>query len=176
MKYIDQYNVSDKNGTYNVIIEILANSKTDKYEMDINTGIISIDRTIPSELLYPCFYGFIPHTLAGDGDCADVMIIDEALNIKRGDVIITRIIGVLKVEDQDGEDWKFIGVNNNSIIKELEDVNIEMKQKIEYFYSNYKNSEQGKWSEVDGWESRIKAENKMAKCVIQQKGENHEIG
>src|SRR5215203_983958 len=59
----------------NVIIEIPANSKPVKYEVDKETGAVFVDRFMTTSMRYPCDYGYIPNTLSEDGDPVDVLVI-----------------------------------------------------------------------------------------------------
>jgi inorganic pyrophosphatase len=60
---------------FNVIIEITAHSDPVKYEVDKDSGAIFVDRFMSTSMHYPCNYGYIPHTIAGDGDPVDVLVI-----------------------------------------------------------------------------------------------------
>ena len=62
----------------NVIIEIPMNAEPVKYEVDKDSGAIFVDRVLTTPMRYPCNYGYIPHTLSGDGDPADVLVGDAA--------------------------------------------------------------------------------------------------
>lgn len=63
----------------NVVIEIPMNDNPVKYEIDKESGAIFVDRFIQVAMFYPCNYGFIPHTLSGDGDPVDVLVLSTIL-------------------------------------------------------------------------------------------------
>ena len=82
----------------NVIIEVPMGSEPIKYEMDKESGALFVDRFLHTAMHYPCNYGFIPHTLSGDGDPADVLVVGRR-PLMPGCVIAARPIGVLLMED-----------------------------------------------------------------------------
>src|ERR1700678_901973 len=83
---------------FNVIIEIPMNSDPIKYEIDKETGALFVDRFMTTAMRYPCNYGYIPHTLCGDGDPVDVLVVSPYPLIS-GVVVRCRPIGVLKMKD-----------------------------------------------------------------------------
>src|ERR1700760_4806147 len=85
----------------NVIIEVPMGSEPIKYEMDKESGALFVDRFLHTAMNYPCNYGFIPHTLSGDGDPADVLVVGRR-PLMPGCVIAARPIGVLLMEDEGG--------------------------------------------------------------------------
>jgi len=64
---------------FNVIIEIPSHSDPVKYEVDKETGAMFVDRFIGTAMVYPCNYGYIPHTLSDDGDAVDVLVNDKSV-------------------------------------------------------------------------------------------------
>src|SRR5438309_2233470 len=94
---------------FNVIIEIPMAHQPVKYEMDKESGALLVDRFLQTSMVYPCNYGFIPNTLSGDGDPADVMVITR-IPVMSGSVIRARAIGVLLMEDESGIDEKILAV------------------------------------------------------------------
>src|SRR6267378_2560367 len=78
----------------NVIIEIPMNSEPVKYEVDKDSGAIFVDRLLTTPMRYPCNYGYVPHTLGGDGDPIDVLVV-MPLPLVPGCVIRSRPIGML---------------------------------------------------------------------------------
>jgi inorganic pyrophosphatase len=150
---IKQYNIPHE---FEAVIEISAGSSATKYEMDLKTGGLVVDRIIPTDLLYPCNYGFIPQTLAGDGDPLDVLVLTED-PLAQSCIISCRPIGILKIEDQSGTDWKLLAMpsikvcsNYNNII-DIHNVHKPILQKIVYFFEHYKDNEKNKWTKIDGW-------------------------
>jgi inorganic pyrophosphatase len=93
----------------NVIIEIPKDAEPVKYEVDKETGAIFVDRILSTPMRYPCNYGYVPHTLCGDGDPVDVLVI-LPLTLVPGSVIRCRPVGMLKMTDEAGEDTKLVAV------------------------------------------------------------------
>ena len=87
----------------NVIIEIQKDSEPVKYEVDKESGAIFVDRFMTTAMHYPCNYGYIPRTLADDGDPADVLVLSPVPLIT-GVVVRCRPIGMLKLQDEAGGD------------------------------------------------------------------------
>jgi len=140
----------------NVVIEIPMNSEPVKYEVDKESGAIFVDRVLTTAMRYPCNYGYIPHTLSGDGDPADVLVV-LPLPLIPGSVIRVRLLGMLKMTDEAGEDTKLIAVPIGKVfsayenIKAVEDLPDLMRDRIQHFFEHYKDLEKGKWVKVEGW-------------------------
>lgn len=145
-----------------VIIENTAGAAPVKYEIDKESGALFVDRFVHTPMIYPGNYGFIPHTLGGDGDPLDVLVI-STLPIVPGAVIPVRPIGVLLMEDDGGEDEKIIGVPTTKMFPYHEDIeNVEdlpkiQRDQIEHFFTHYKDLEKGKWAKINGWGDAAKA-------------------
>src|SRR5579872_6200465 len=92
---------------FNVIIEIPMAADPVKYEVDKDTGAIFVDRFMGTSMHYPCNYGYVPQTIAGDGDPVDVLVITPFALIP-GVVVRCRAIGVLKMTDESGQDAKVL--------------------------------------------------------------------
>ncbi|MDX1923750.1 MAG: inorganic diphosphatase [Rickettsiaceae bacterium] len=146
----------------NVIVEIPMNSDPVKYEFDKDSGAIFVDRFIQVSMSYPCNYGFVPHTLGGDGDPIDVLVVSSHPAIP-GSVIKCRPIGVLLMEDESGEDEKILAVPITKIdasmedIKSYNDLNPLLVKRIVHFFERYKDLEKGKWVKITGWGDVAKA-------------------
>jgi inorganic pyrophosphatase len=142
---------------FNVIIEIPMNADPIKYEVDEETGAIFVDRFMSTSMHYPCNYGYIPQTLADDGDPVDVLVITPVPLIP-GVVVTCRPLGVLKMDDEAGGDNKLIAVPIDKILsiysqwKKPEDLNPLRLKTIQHFFEHYKDLEAGKWVKVRGWE------------------------
>jgi inorganic pyrophosphatase len=155
---------------FNVIIEIPMNSQPIKYEIDKDSGAIFVDRFLQTSMLYPCNYGFIPNTLSGDGDPADVLVIAR-LPVIPGAVIKARAIGVLNTEDESGKDEKILAVPTAKIdpfykdIHNYEDLPLSFIQQIAHFFERYKDLEQGKWVKVKDWGNAEQAKEIIKKAV-----------
>ncbi|MBC3937103.1 inorganic diphosphatase [Undibacterium rugosum] len=141
---------------FNVVIEIPMNSDPIKYEVDKDTGAIFVDRFMGTAMHYPCNYGYVPQTIAGDGDPVDVLVITPFPLIP-GVVIRCRPIGVLKMTDEAGNDAKVLAVPVDKILpiyanlQKPSDLNELQLRQIQHFFEHYKDLEKGKWVKVEGW-------------------------
>jgi inorganic pyrophosphatase len=141
---------------FNVIIEIPMNSDPVKYEVDKTTGALFVDRFMLTAMHYPCNYGYVPHTIADDGDPVDVLVITPH-PVTVGAVVRCRAIGVLKMEDEAGGDSKLLAVPIDKLLpiyKHLQkpaDLAPERLAQIQHFFEHYKDLEPGKWVKVIGW-------------------------
>src|SRR5450830_823954 len=99
---------------FNVVIEIPMNGDPVKYELDKETGALFVDRFMSTAMHYPCNYGYIPHTLSGDGDPVDVLVVTPYPLIP-GVVVTCRPIGILKMEDEGGVDFYVLTVPTDKI-------------------------------------------------------------
>jgi len=140
----------------NVIIEIPANSDPVKYEVDKETGAMFVDRFMGTAMYYPCNYGYIPNTIAGDGDPADVLVVTPHPLIS-GSVVKVRPIGMLAMTDEAGEDAKILAVPIDKLsrlyrnINTVRDMDEPLLDSIAHFFQHYKDLESGKWVKIDGW-------------------------
>jgi inorganic pyrophosphatase len=140
----------------NVVIEVPIGGEPIKYEMDKAAGTLVVDRFLYTSMRYPGNYGFIPHTLSGDGDPCDVLIANTRA-IVPGAVMSVRPVGVLVMEDNAGEDEKIVAVPSRHITQRYDRIEnhtdlpeITIKQ-IEHFFSHYKDLEPGKWVKIKRW-------------------------
>ncbi|MEC7702769.1 MAG: inorganic diphosphatase [Pseudomonadota bacterium] len=141
----------------NVIIENPMGGQPIKYEVDKDSGALFVDRFLHTPMYYPGNYGYVPNTLSGDGDPVDVLVISH-LPITPGAVLRSRPVGVLKMEDDGGQDEKIIAVPVSKMIPLYDSVQdytdlpkITLEQ-IEHFFTHYKDLEKGKWVKVLGWD------------------------
>ena len=140
----------------NVIIEIPKDSEPVKYEVDKESGAIFVDRILSTPMRYPCNYGYVPHTLCGDGDPADVLVV-LPLSLIPGSVIRCRPVGVLRMTDEAGGDEKILAVpvtkvfNGYAHINDIEQVSLHWLERIGHFFEHYKDLEKDKWVKLDGW-------------------------
>lgn len=145
----------------NVVIEIPPGSSV-KYEIDKESGALFVDRFLFTPMAYPAAYGFIPGTLAADGDPADAMVLTPT-GVVPGSVIRARPIGVLLMEDEAGQDEKILCVPHDKIhpqfstVEKIEDLPEITIKAIEHFFTRYKDLEKGKWVKVTGWGDSKKA-------------------
>ncbi len=155
---------------FNVIIEIPANGIPVKYEVDKDTGLLMVDRFMPTAMHYPCNYGFVPSTLSEDGDPVDVLVMTP-LPVQPGSLIRCRALGVLKMEDEAGLDAKVLAVPVAKIcvqyshIQSLDDVTEIFKNSVQHFFEHYKELEPNKWVKVKGWEGREEAAEEIQQSI-----------
>ncbi|MDQ0503423.1 inorganic diphosphatase [Xanthobacter agilis] len=159
----------------NVIIEVPIGGEPIKYEMDKESGALFVDRFLYTSMRYPGNYGFIPHTLSGDGDPADVLICNNRALVP-GSVIAVRPVGVLVMEDEGGQDEKIVAVPVSKLTKRYEKVEeytdlpeILLKQ-IEHFFEHYKDLEPNKWVKVLHWGNKAEAHKLIAEAIERAKG------
>ena len=140
----------------NVIIEVPIGGEPIKYELDKASGALVVDRFLYTAMRYPGNYGFIPHTLSGDGDPVDVLIANTRA-IAPGAVMSVRPVGVLLMEDNAGMDEKIVAVPSRKLTARYDrvanhtDLPEITREQIEHFFSHYKDLEPGKWVRMDGW-------------------------
>jgi len=140
----------------NVIIEIPMHAEPIKYEVDKDTGAVFVDRFMSTAMHYPCNYGYIPQTLSGDGDPADVLVLSPVPLIT-GVVVRCRPIGMLKMEDEAGDDTKLLAVPIDKLtalyrsIKSYRDMPQSLLAQIAHFFEHYKDLEPNKWVKLVGW-------------------------
>ncbi len=154
----------------NVIIEIPLNGDPIKYEVDKDSGAIFVDRMLGTAMHYPCNYGYVPHTLCGDGDPVDVLVV-MPLALIPGSVIRCRPIGMLKMTDDGGEDAKVVAVpvdkvsplyTNVESVRDLPQITLDQ---ISHFFEHYKDLEKGKWVKIEGWEGPEAAREEIMESV-----------
>ncbi|NLJ77981.1 MAG: inorganic diphosphatase [Tissierellia bacterium] len=126
---------------------------SNKYEYDEDRKVFILDRALFSPMFYPADYGFIPNTLAEDGDPIDIMVL-MANPTFPGCVIRSRVIGMFLMEDEKGKDEKIIAVPVSDPryddMKTIDDMGTHMRKEFEHFFSEYKQLE-GKEVNVKGW-------------------------
>jgi inorganic pyrophosphatase len=136
-----------------VIIEIPKNS-TNKVEYDGKLGVFRLDRALYSPMHYPGDYGFVPGTLAGDGDPIDVLVLVSEPSFT-GCLIECRPVGILKMADDKGVDEKILAVPVRNPrydqIHTLDQIFPHVRREVEYFFSIYKEL-QGVVPKMEGWE------------------------
>ncbi|MFO1015055.1 MAG: inorganic diphosphatase [Caulobacteraceae bacterium] len=159
----------------NVIVEVPIGGEPIKYELDKASGALVVDRFLYTAMRYPGNYGFIPHTLSGDGDPCDV-IVANTRGIAPGAIMSVRIVGVLVMEDEAGGDEKLIGVPGPKLtqrydhIKNYTDLpDITLKQ-IEHFFAHYKDLEPGKWVKILRWGDAAEAQKMVLEGIERAKG------
>ena len=156
---------ADKVFTFDVLIEIPKGSRN-KYEYDFELKKIRYDRMLFSSMMYPADYGFIPETLALDGDPLDVLVLVTEPTFP-GCVMEVKPIGVFHMADDKGPDEKVICVPVSDPIwnklNDLSDMNPHLLKEIEHFFQVYKDLE-NKQVDVEGWGDVGEAKEIVAKC------------
>lgn len=154
-----------------VLIEIPEGSKI-KYELDEETGEMTVDRIVPTAMSYPVNYGLVEGTLGQDGDALDALVFISA-RIVPGVIIKCKIIGLLEMEDEAGIDHKLVCVPATTKIdpicgawESLADVPEANKREIRHFFEHYKDLEQGKWVKLKDWKDAKTGETLLQKSKI----------
>jgi inorganic pyrophosphatase len=156
--------------TVTVMIEIPKGSRN-KYEYDKEKRAFKFDRMLFSAVHYPSDYGFIPETLAEDGDALDVLVLVWEPTFP-GCIIEARPVGVFRMRDEKGMDDKILCVPIQdplwNYIENLSNVPPHLLKEIEHFFSIYKDLE-GKRTEIQGWEGQ-----ESATRIIQEAEQRYE--
>jgi inorganic pyrophosphatase len=159
----------------NVIVEVPVGGEPIKYEMDKEAGTLVVDRFLYTCMRYPGNYGFMPHTLSGDGDPLDVLIANQR-GIVPGAIVAVRPIGVLRMQDEAGVDEKVIAVPVSRLTRRYDQVqdykqlpDITIKQ-IEHFFEHYKDLEDLKWVKPLGWGDVNEAKSIIMESIERAKG------
>lgn len=155
-----------KPGIVNVLIEIPGGSKN-KYEFDKEMGAFALDRVLYASVQYPFDYGFIPNTLADDGDPLDGMVIMDEPTFP-GCVIAARPIGMLEMIDGGDRDEKLLCVPDKdpryANVKSLDDIASHRLEEIAEFFRTYKNLEK-KVTEIQGWKGADAVTPLLEECI-----------
>lgn len=134
------------------IIEIPKNS-SNKYEYDGDLGIFRLDRALYSPMHYPGDYGFVPGTLADDGDPLDILVLVDEPSFT-GCLMETRPVGVLHMVDGKENDQKILAVPNRNprydSIHTIDQVYPHIRRELEYFFTIYKELQSAK-AKMEGW-------------------------
>jgi inorganic pyrophosphatase len=138
----------------NMIVEI-PKGRRSKFEVDKATGLIKLDRYLYSSAVYPGDYGFIPQTLAEDGDALDILVMVNEPTFS-GCLIEARVVGIFRMRDKGLNDYKILAVPHKDPlfgdIKRLEHVPPHFLREVEFFFATYKQLE-GVTIEPLGWAS-----------------------
>ena len=149
-----------------VVIEIPTGSRN-KYEYDHEKHVIRLDRRLFTATTYPADYGFVPETLAGDGDPLDVLVLVTDPTFP-GCLVRVRILGVFFMRDEAGVDAKLISVLEHDPqwdqATDIEDVPEHLRNEISHFFSIYKDLEPGKSVSVEGFNDRAAALRELEAC------------
>jgi inorganic pyrophosphatase len=139
----------------NMVIEVVSGSR-DKYEYRSDWESFVLDRVIPSSVVFPVEYGFVPQTWAEDDDPLDIMVLSyQPLEV--GCIVKVRVNGALIVEDEKGIDAKILSVPVNDArfdgYKDICDVHPHMLREIQEFFETYKRLEPHKWVKFKEWKN-----------------------
>ena len=150
----------------NAIVEI-PKGRRSKFEIDKQTGLMRLDRFLYSSSHYPGDYGFIPQTLAEDGDPLDILVMVNEPTFS-GCLIQARVVGLFRMKDRGQNDFKVLAVPNTDPLfaeyKELEDVAGHFLREVEHFFATYKQLE-GIHIETQGWDTAANATAEVHRAV-----------
>jgi inorganic pyrophosphatase len=146
----------DDRQVIDVVVEIPRGSRN-KYEYDHQRHVIRLDRRLFSATVYPADYGFIPETLAEDGDPLDALVFNEDPTFP-GCWVTARPVGLLWMSDEKGPDAKVICVPDGDphweYARDLSDLPSDMLAEIEHFFDVYKDLEPDKMAATRGFQDR----------------------
>lgn len=155
-----------------VIIEIPRGSRN-KYEVDHDTGAVWYDRHLYGTTVYPTEYGYVPHTLAEDGDPLDVLVLVEHPTFP-GCHMHVRPVAVLEMSDDAGRDVKVLcvpaGDHRWDHMQDVDDVPQHLLDEIQHFFKVYKDLEPGKSTDVGEWSGVDMAREAYDKAVAAYAG------
>ncbi|HEY2438346.1 MAG TPA: inorganic diphosphatase [Solirubrobacteraceae bacterium] len=138
------------------VVEIPKGSRN-KYEYDAKLGAVKLDRFISASVVYPTDYGFVPETLATDGDPLDVLVCVSEPTFP-GCVVPSKIVGLFKMSDEKGDDPHVLVVPCSdpgwNQIRDIDDLPDLLRSEITHFFTVYKDLDVGRHSEVKGWGTR----------------------
>ena len=142
----------------NCIVEI-PKGRRSKFEVDKRTGLLKLDRFLYSSHHYPGDYGFVPQTLAEDGDPLDVLVMVNEPTFS-GCLIEARVIGLFRMIDRGANDFKLLAVPHSDPLfaeyQQLEDIPKHYLREVEHFFATYKQLE-GVEIEPQGWSAASEA-------------------
>jgi inorganic pyrophosphatase len=144
----------------NMVIEVTSGSR-DKYEYSLKWEGFVLDRIIPSSVVFPVEYGFVPQTCSDDGDPLDIMVLSYA-PLTVGCIVKVRVIGALIIEDEAGPDAKILSVLVNDRrfegYNDISNVHKHQLVEIQEFFETYKRLEPHKWAKTKDWKNATEAQ------------------
>ena len=164
----------------NVLIEIPQGGVPVKYELDKASGALRVDRFLNTAMFYPGNYGFIPHTLSGDGDPVDVIVVVPS-PVVAGAIIRVRPVGALLMQDEDGDDEKVIAVPVDKLhpfyegVRSYKDLPSTLTDQIAHFFQHYKDLEKGKWVTIVNWVGTERAEKMIIDGIRRAAGHGDDV-
>jgi inorganic pyrophosphatase len=157
-----------------VVVEIPTGSRN-KYEFDHERNLIRLDRRLFTAMAYPADYGFVPDTLAKDGDPLDALVMVEDPTFP-GCLVRARVLGVFWMHDERGPDAKLITVLARDPLwdsaNDLSDVPAHLLDEIEHFFQVYKDLGPGETTHTGGFDGREAAMSELEACRARF-GETH---
>ncbi|MEM3841380.1 MAG: inorganic diphosphatase [Candidatus Micrarchaeaceae archaeon] len=153
----------------NAFIEIPMGSGI-KYELDEESEVLKVDRVLFTSMVYPFNYGFIPGSWGEDNDPLDVLVVSNH-PFAPGSYITVRPIGIAHMEDENGKDEKVIAVPIEKVdpyfsnIKDIGDLQENVRKKIIHFFEHYKELEAGKWVKITDFGGSAEAKDKIKKAI-----------
>ena len=157
-----------------MIIEIPKGNNI-KYEIDVESGLLFANRKLPSSMIYPCNYGFIPRTRESNGDPVDVFILGDDPLLPMS-VMEANPIGILLTEDQDGKDSKIIAKPVEKVdatycmLTDLTDIPPTILNTLEHFVLHHKDLEKDKYVKIERWDNKT-----LAKTIISEAINRYDI-
>ena len=159
MNIITDLSIGNPPDQLNVYIEIPRGSKN-KYELDKDSGLVTLDRTLYTAFAYPLDYGLVPQTLSDDGDPLDALIVQSAEPYYPGVVVPARPVAVIRMVDDGENDEKLICVPADdpltADVKDLADLPPHLLKELTHFCEHYKDLQKKKVT-VNGIEDRASA-------------------
>jgi inorganic pyrophosphatase len=141
------------------VVEIPKGSRN-KYEYDPELGGVKLDRFLSASVVYPTDYGFVPDTLAPDGDPLDVLVCVSEPTFP-GCIVPAKVVGELRMADEKGDDPHLICVPRSdpgwNHLEEIDDLPAQLRAEITHFFTVYKDLDHDRHSEVTGWGDRAAA-------------------
>jgi inorganic pyrophosphatase len=138
------------------VVEIPKGSRN-KYEYDPELGGIKLDRFISASVVYPTDYGYVPKTLAPDGDPLDVLVCVSEPTFP-GCIVVAKAVGLFKMADEKGPDDHVVCVPCEdpgwNHFDDVDDLPAQLRAEIGHFFSVYKDLDPDRHSEVEGWAGR----------------------
>ena len=140
----------------NALIEIPQGGEPVKYEIDKDSGALYVDRFLHTAMFYPGNYGFIPHTLADDGDPMDIIVVGPT-PVVPGAIIRCRPVGALIMRDEAGGDEKVLAVPVDALhpfyagVDSWRSLPAILTEQIAHFFKHYKDLEKGKSVDIIRW-------------------------
>ena len=154
------------------VIEIPKGSRN-KYEYDPDLGGIKLDRFISASVVYPTDYGYVPETLAPDGDPLDVLVCVSEPTFP-GCIVPAKAVGLFKMADEKGDDDHVLCVPFSdpgwNELEDVDDLPSQLRAEITHFFTVYKDLDEGKWMKVENYVGRTEALAELQASIERFKG------